>query len=560
MCSRWLSIGISSANGYLEAETEISEHGESQQLTNVIDRFYKAVAPERALKRQHARMKLNALEGFSGASKKRKSTSRWRTLNNDPGEILLDAKEILSERSEDLDRNNPLACGAISSLEENIIGTGLRVQSMIDSSYLGLTDDEASEWQAQAERIFKLWACKQTADAKQEQNFYSMQATAFVAALLTGDCFAQRQFRKSDFLGTCWRLVDSTRVCNPGKATDTRKISGGIERDAFGAPRIYHVTNIHPWSTKEKIVWRQISPYSRDGYTRDFIHAFRKRAVSEPRGRPILSPVIEALKQIGRYTEAELQAAVVSGLFTVFVKSPDGNVEIDAFDGDQEESEPEDPDYGLGNGAVVGLAEGEEITTANPGRPNSGFDPFVLAILRQIGVALGLPYELMIKHFTASYSASRAALNEAQRSFRQRRKWFADSFCQPIYESVIIEAVSKGYLSAPGFFDDYQVRSAYLSTQWAGDAWGSLDPLKDVNAAEKRLDLGITTRSQETLEYNGGDYEKNAMQRTKESKLEREIKGNESTQRNDVSSMGNNTDSLGEDDIDSEEGERPESF
>ena len=525
-------------------------------MINVIDRFYKAVSPEKALKRQQAKMRLSALEGFSGASKGRKSLSRWRTLNSDPGDILLDAQAILVERSEDLDRNNPLACGAISSLEENIIGTGLRVQSMIDAQYLGLDDEKAAQWQAQAERIFKLWASKQTADAKQEQNFYSMQATAFVSSLLTGDCFAQRQFRKSDFLGTCWRLVDSTRVCNPGKQSDTRKISGGIERDAFGAPRIYHVTNIHPWSTKEPVKWMPVSPYSRDGYTRDFIHAFRKRAVSEPRGRPILAPVIEALKQLGRYTEAELQAAVVSGLFTVFVKSQDGTTEIDHFDGIEEESTPSDPDYGLGNGAVVGLADGEEISTANPGRPNSGFDPFVLAILRQIGVALGLPYELMIKHFTASYSASRAALNEAQRSFRQRRVWFANAFCQPIYESVIIEAVSKGYLSAPGFFDDYQVRSAYLATQWAGDAWGSLDPLKDVNAAEKRLSLGLTTRSQETLEYNGGDYEKNVMQRAKEANLEREINGNESTQRNDVSSMGDNSDSFGENDIDSDEDER----
>ncbi len=38
------------------------------------------------------------------------------------------------------------------------------------------------------------------------------------------------------------------------------------------------------------------------------------------RGVPVLAPVIEALKQLGRYTDAELVAAVVSGLFTVFVK------------------------------------------------------------------------------------------------------------------------------------------------------------------------------------------------------------------------------------------------
>ncbi|MCF3774148.1 phage portal protein, partial [Salmonella enterica] len=37
----------------------------------------------------------------------------------------------------------------------------------------------------------------------------------------------------------------------------------------------------------------------------------------------VLAPVIEALKQLGRYTDSELVSAVVSGLFTVFVKTED---------------------------------------------------------------------------------------------------------------------------------------------------------------------------------------------------------------------------------------------
>jgi len=134
----------------------------------------------------------------------------------------------------------------------------------------------------------------------------------------------------------------------------------------------------------------------------------------------------------------------------------------------------------------------------------------------------------MIKHFTASYSASRAALNEAQRAFKQRRFWFGTNFCQPIYESVIIEAVANGRLNAPGFFADYETRQAYLKSIWVGDAYGSLDPLKDVNAAEKRINLGLTTRTQETLEINGGDYEKNYAQRSKEAELESTINSDDS--------------------------------
>ncbi|MCK9912304.1 phage portal protein, partial [Microbacteriaceae bacterium K1510] len=42
-------------------------------------------------------------------------------------------------------------------------------------------------------------------------------------------------------------------------------------------------------------------------------------------------------------------------------------------------------DLKLGNGAVQFLEKGEKATIANPGRPNAQFDPFVIAILRQVG-------------------------------------------------------------------------------------------------------------------------------------------------------------------------------
>lgn len=520
---------------------------------SLIDKYYEWRDPQKALARQRAKMTINALDGFSGASRSRKSLASWRIRSGDSGEMLLDDYGTLVERSADLDRNNPMAHGAISSLCDNIVGTGLRVQSQIDAEFLKLSDDQADKWQRDAERVFNLWARSKLCDAKREQNFSEMQQTAFISCLLTGDVFAQRQFAKNDFLGTCWRLIDSVRISNPDYNSDSRRIAGGIERDSFGVPRYYYVASSNPGSRIDPSVkWSKYRRDSNDGYNLDILHAFRKRAINEPRGRPILAPVIEAFKQLGRYTEAELQAAVVSGLFTVFIKSPDGNTELDFYDGLDEQSSPGDANYEMGNGAIVGLAEGEDISTANPGRPNSGFDQFVLAVVRQIGVALGLPYELMIKHFTASYSASRAALNEAQRAFKQRRFWFGANFCQPIYESVIVEAVANGRLSAPGFFSDYETRQAYIKSIWVGDAWGSLDPLKDVNAAEKRLELGLTTRTQETLEINGGDYEKNFSQRAKESVYEKSlgVSDNASTTENQSNDLG---DSAGEIEDDSDD-------
>ncbi len=39
-----------------------------------------------------------------------------------------------------------------------------------------------------------------------------------------------------------------------------------------------------------------------------------------------------------------------------------------------------------------------------------------------------------------------------------------------------------------------------------------LDPLKEVNAATKRVALGVSTRETETMELNGGSFDDNAAQ------------------------------------------------
>lgn len=241
---------------------------------------------------------------------------------------------------------------------------------------------------------------------------------------------------------------------------------------------------------------------------------------AQRRGVPVLAPVIEALKQLGRYTDAELMAAVVSGMFTVFVTSDQktrpmaGSFAPPPMDRDLNA-------YEMGNGAIVSLGEGERIETANPGRPNTAFDGFVVAICRQVGAALEIPYELLVKSFTASYSASRGALLEAWKMFRMRRQWLVSAFCQPVYEAWLTEAVAKGRIEAPGFFDDEAIRSAWSRAEWYGDAQGQLDPQKEAAAAKLRVDEGFSTRERETAELTGMKYEAVHAKRKREEEMRR---------------------------------------
>ena len=58
--------------------------------------------------------------------------------------------------------------------------------------------------------------------------------------------------------------------------------------------------------------------------------------------------------------------------------------------------------------SIVNMLPGEKVESPGPGRPSKQFDPFFQAILKQIGPSIGLPYEVLIQHFSSSYSAARA--------------------------------------------------------------------------------------------------------------------------------------------------------
>ena len=47
---------------------------------------------------------------------------------------------------------------------------------------------------------------------------------------------------------------------------------------------------------------------------------------------------------------------------------------------------------------------------------------------------------------------------------------------------------------------------------------GHVDPLKEANAAERRIANNITTQEQEASEYNGNNWDENIKQRKEEIK------------------------------------------
>lgn len=257
---------------------------------------------------------------------------------------------------------------------------------------------------------------------------------------------------------------------------------------------------------------------------RNVLHIFKPLRPGQVRGVPWIAPILEPLKQLSQYTDAELKAAVDSAVTSFFTK-----MEAAAFDDLYDDASKEKIiTEGLkwdgqvaGNNHVTNLLPGEEVINLTPGRPNPQFDPFVLAILRQIGAALEIPFEVLIMHFQSSYTAARGAFMMAWKFFRMERDMMVTEECQPVYELWLENEVSQNTIPAPGFFADPLVRAAWSGAVWTGDGPGSVDPGKDVAAAEKRVALGISTKQAESILHDGVDWETKHRQRVKETNAEK---------------------------------------
>jgi len=492
--------------------------------------------PQQRQTRGQAPRVVNKGYGDAGASWHKKSTKGFKAMSGSPKEDIDLHNRTLRQRARMLYMAAPIATSAIKTNRTNVVGVGLQLKSRIDRETLGMSQEAADAWQAKAEREFALWADRKAAcDATGINNFNAIQQLALASWLVSGDVFAViKQYEPTPLMPYSLRihLVEADRVATPtatgiltpmlatvGKAANGNTIYDGVEVNASGMIEAYHIRSTYPLelgtaSTK----WTRVQAYGERTGLPNILQVMESERPDQYRGVSYLAQVIEPLLQLRRYTESELTAAVVESFFTAFIKT-EANPGDNPFNevGSSLPEVSQDPnEYEMGPGQINIMKPGEDVQFADPKRPANGFAAFMRAICEQIGAALEIPADLLMKSFNSSYSASRAALLEAWKAFKMRREWFVADFCAPIYEIWMAEAVARGRLSAPGFFTDPALRAAYLGAEWIGPSQGQLDPVKEITAEILAVGEGFSTREQSTIRLNGGQWDANVDQLARE--------------------------------------------
>lgn len=475
---------------------------------------------------------------WRGASRAMRNLVRWNpSIGSARSDLPESEKRTLTARSRDAYRSQPIARAAIARSRTNIVGTGLMARPSVDRLALGLTEDQAATANAELQSWWEMWAEDPSeCDIEATMDIYGQQSLAIVSAMLSGDVFALTPYkmRNGGLFGLKLQLIEADRVSNPDNGSDTATRFQGVELESRGGmPVGYHICSVHPGDTvnsAELARWEFVQAFGGDTGRRRVLHVWNeKERPGQVRGAPYLAPILEPLKQLERFGSAELDAAVVSAMFTVFIKKAEQQFDengspIGAFGGQTEvgtDPATAPPTINLGNAAIVDLDAGEEPVFANPSRPNANFDPFFLSIVKQIGAALELPADELLLHYQSSYSAARAAMLQAWRFYLVRRGLLVSQFCQPIYGLFLDELVASGRFNAPNYADP-RIRRAWQSCLWIGPARGAMDELKEANAARARIEAGISNETIETMAQTGESWEAVEARRAHELRIKKE--------------------------------------
>lgn len=490
--------------------------------------------------------------GYSdaGASFEKVALAAFRAVSISPIEDIDWNNATLRQRGRMLYMAAPVAASAINTVRTKMIGTGLKLKCSVDRDVLGISKEAAQKWQKRTETEFKMWAERAAnCDAQGMNNFYELQSIAVKAWLMSGDTFAALKHVFGDkFTPYSLRLqlIEADRVRTPlssetldyssgvygateGRTKSGNRIHDGVEVDKNGRIVAYYVHNCYP----NQVMWDDAPDFTRveaRGELTGIPHILQIMDGERPdqyRGVTYLAPVIEVLLQSRRYTESELVAALIQSMMTGWIERED-NAEsmgfLDNEDGTDGSDEDEDDniggaEYQMRPGEVYKLKKGEKIVFGNPNIPTANFAEFMDSIFKMAGAALEIPKEVLLKEFTASYSASKGALEEMAEMIKMRRSWFVSDFCKPVYEAWLAEAVAIGRISAPGFFGDPLIRAAWCGSRWDGPAQTHLDPKKEAEANELIVKNGWKTNEQITREYYGENYADNLAVLTEENKM-----------------------------------------
>ncbi len=483
-------------------------------MNNLIDAIVEYIAPERAIKRRHAREVLRSYDG----GKLDRRTQAWNVGTESGDTSNITEVTRLRARSWDLYRNNPQARKIVNAIVAQVVGTGIKPESQAINP--DGTPDE--EFRRKANEIWQAWEWYSDGSGAPGRGglvFSELCQQALREVILSGEVLVEellltrrQQRRRMSPIPFSLNLVVSERLADDqfGLASNSvgtgNKVFRGIEVNERGERVNYWLYDEHPNDSKWWTERYEATPYTADR----FLHVYIHDRPGQMRGVPWFAPVVLELRDVGDLKQNELLASALRACVTMAIRKTNpgsagsllGPTNADTTDSSGNAIRRLQP------GTLMQLGPGEDLVGTSGNGPNIATEGFATFMTGNIASGMpGLKSSTVTGDYrNSSFSSERSADNDVWREIQILQDWLANQFLQPIFDRVIEAAVDAGELGDSESY--YAAPDNYTACTWQGPVPKSINPVDDANASMLLIQGGLDSL-QNRSSANGTKWREN---------------------------------------------------
>lgn len=393
-------------------------------------------------------------------------------------------RKVLRTRSRYEVQNNSYARGIVSTLANDTVGTGPRLQMLFD-------DDTLNK---EIEHDFATWA-KRT-------HLASKLRTIRMAECQDGEGFiilAQNPNLRSD-VKLDLQLVEADRVTDDELQSDERSVDG-ITFDQFGNPKTYKVLKSHPGGTdsfgSESVIVQ----------AENMIHVFRQDRPEQHRGIPEITSALPLFAHLRRFTLAVVSAAEAAADFAgVLYTDAPANGEADAVEAMDS--------IQLERNMLLTMPGGWKMAQVDPKQPVTTYGEFKREILNEISRCLNIPFNIA--------AGNSSGYNYASGRLDHQTYYKAIKVDRAHMEEIILDRILESWLNEWRLLKKRTLDFCNCRHVWFWDGQEHVDPQKEANAQAVRLQSRTTSLASEYAKQ-GKDWETELRQIAREKELMEEL-------------------------------------
>ena len=495
-------------------------------LGYVVDAVLEAWNPKTATERRLWREHGHKFAGMAAGAVDRASAN-WNPPEGDANAVTLDDLPKVRARARDAALNDPIAQTVRRTMADHVVGTGMTPDCLIDHERLGISEQQAQDWQGECKAHFV--RASASADVTARLNWQQLQRLLFLSVWDGGDVFPSFPMTPGEdgLLATRINLIEAERVETPPGKLNERNLLGGVQLDQWARVQGFWVHRDHPGDARPGVDRMKFEfwPTVRNG-RRNAVQIYQQDRIGQARGIPGLAQALVLTDRLSAYLDETLITARLQNAMSIWVTTgadpSKAATALAALSGGSGNHYSELQQAGMQSGSVNLLRKGDEARFLGPTSPGQFTDAFMVRLLRAIAACLGAPYELMFGDLgSANYSSIRAGWQTFRKTISA---W--QSVVQPALDTYWRHVIHEGWLDGKLGKVGLKVPFEDAPDEWARVTWtppkfGYIDPTKEFPAAKVGLEIGAISLTQLIAEA-GGDVKDVIKQRASEQKLMKE--------------------------------------